>query len=61
MLLGPLGAAALWATYLGPRLPLTWAMLIPAILAGSLLTPRGAAGYAITVAMRRRRGDAAPV
>jgi len=50
-LLAPLGAAALWATYLDPALPLTWFMLLPAILAGSMLTPRGAATYALCVAV----------
>lgn len=48
-LLLPLGAACLWVTYLDPQLPLTWSLLIPAILAGSTLTPRGAAAYALTV------------
>ncbi len=50
-LLVPLGAACLWVTYLDPELPLTWSLLIPAILAGSMLTPRGAATYAFTVAV----------
>lgn len=50
-LLIPLGAACLWVTYLGPALPLTWFLLLPAIVAGSMLTPRGAAGYALSVAV----------
>lgn len=50
-LLVPLGAAGLWLTYLDPELPLTWFLLLPAILAGSMLTPRGAAVYALGVAL----------
>ena len=50
-LLVPLGAIGLWATYLDPELPLTWSLLLPAILAGSMLTPRGAAAYALSVAV----------
>ena len=50
-LLVPLGALSLWAAYLDPELPLTWFLLIPAILAGSMLTPRGAAVYALAVAV----------
>ena len=50
-LLVPLGAACLWVTYLDPELPLTWSLLLPAILAGSMLTPRGAAAYALSVAV----------
>lgn len=47
----PLGVACVWITYLDPELPLTWFLLLPALVAGSLLTPRGAACYALFVAM----------
>ncbi|QBR93945.1 sensor histidine kinase [Nocardioides euryhalodurans] len=50
-LLVPLGAAGLWVTYLNPNLPLTWSLLLPAIAAGSMLSPRGAATYALGVAV----------
>ena len=50
-LLVPLAAACLWVTYLDPELPLTWSLLLPAILAGSMLTPRGAAAYALSIAV----------
>ena len=50
-LLVPLGAVCLWVTYLDPELPLTWFLLLPAIVAGSMLAPRGAAVYALAVAV----------
>ncbi len=50
-LLVPLGAACLYVTYSDPGLPLTWFLLLPAIVAGSMLTPRGAAAYALGVAI----------
>ena len=50
-LLVPLGAVCLWVTFLDPELPLTWFLLLPAIMAGSMLGPRGAAGYALAVAV----------
>jgi signal transduction histidine kinase len=50
-LLVPLGAVCLWVTYLDPELPLTWFLLLPAIVAGSMLSPRGAAVYALAVAV----------
>jgi signal transduction histidine kinase len=50
-LLVPLGAACLYVTYSDPALPLTWFLLLPAIVAGSLLTPRGAAAYALGLAL----------
>lgn len=46
----PLGVACVWVTYLDPELPLTWFLMLPALAAGSLLTPRGAAVYALFVA-----------
>jgi signal transduction histidine kinase len=47
----PAGAVCLWLTYLDPNLPVSWALLLPAITAGSVLAPRGAAIYSITVAV----------
>jgi signal transduction histidine kinase len=47
----PLGAACLWITYLDPELPLTWFLLVPAVVAGTVLTVRGAALYALYVAL----------
>ncbi len=47
----PMGVACVWATYLDPELPLTWFLLLPALVAGSILSPRGAAMYALYVAM----------
>jgi hypothetical protein len=34
------GAACLWLTYLDPNLPISWALLLPAVMAGSMLAPR---------------------
>ena len=50
-LLVPLGAACVGITYSDPELPLTWFLLLPAVVAGSILTPRGAAGYSLFVAV----------
>ncbi len=50
MALVPLGVACVWVTYLDPELPLTWFLMLPALAGGSLLTPRGAAVYALSVA-----------
>ena len=50
-LLVPLGVGCLWVTYSDPALPLTWFLLLPAIVAGSMLTPRGAAAYALSLAV----------
>ncbi|GAA1476206.1 hypothetical protein GCM10009623_06520 [Nocardioides aestuarii] len=47
----PLGAVCVWLTYLDPSLPLTWFLLLPALVGGSLLAPRGAAVYALVIAM----------
>lgn len=47
----PLGAACVYVTYLDPQLPLTWFLLLPALVAGSILAPRGAAVYALFVAL----------
>ncbi len=47
----PLGTGCVWATYQAPELPLTWALLLPALVAGSILTPRGAAIYSLFVAL----------
>lgn len=47
----PVGIACVWVTYHDPALPLTWFLLLPALVAGSILTPRGAAGYALFVAL----------
>ncbi|QZY28269.1 sensor histidine kinase [Nocardioides coralli] len=49
--LAPLGAVCLWVTYYDPELPLTWFLLLPAVVAGSVLTVRGAALYALCVAL----------
>ncbi|MGZ5399789.1 MAG: sensor histidine kinase [Nocardioides sp.] len=49
--LAPLGVAGVYATYQAPELPLTWFLLLPALVAGSILTPRGAAVYSLYVAM----------
>ena len=51
VLLVPLGAACVAITYSDPELPLTWFLLLPAVVAGSILTPRGAAGYSLFVAL----------
>ena len=50
-LLVPVGVGCIWVTYLDPELPLTWFLLLPALIAGSILTPRGAAVYALFVAL----------
>lgn len=47
----PLGAACLYATFYDPELPLSWFLLLPALVAGSILTPRGAAIYSLFVAL----------
>ena len=47
----PTAAACLWLTYLDPNLPVSWALLLPAIMAGSVLAPRGAALYSLSVAV----------
>lgn len=47
----PLGIACVYATYQAPDLPLTWALLLPALVAGSILSPRGAAVYSLFVAL----------
>jgi signal transduction histidine kinase len=47
----PLGAACVWVTYLDPALPLTWFLLLPALVGGSILSPRGAATYALFIAV----------
>ncbi len=49
--LAPLGALCVWLTYLDPSLPLSWFLLLPALAGGSLLAPRGAAVYALVIAM----------
>ena len=49
--LAPAAAACLWLTYLDPNLPVSWALLLPAIMAGSVLAPRGAALYSLSVAV----------
>jgi signal transduction histidine kinase len=51
VLLAPLGVACVWVTYLDPALPLTWFLLVPALVGGSILSPRGAALYALLIAM----------
>ncbi len=50
-LLVPVGVGCIWLTYLDPELPLTWFLLLPALVAGSILTPRGAAIYALFIAL----------
>ncbi|MGH3348867.1 MAG: ATP-binding protein [Nocardioides sp.] len=50
-LLVPMGVACIWVTYLDPELPLTWFLLLPALVAGSILTPRGAAVFALFIAL----------
>ncbi|HEX6151445.1 HAMP domain-containing sensor histidine kinase [Nocardioides sp.] len=50
-LLVPIGVGCIWVTYLDPELPLTWFLLLPALVAGSILTPRGAAVYALFIAL----------
>ncbi len=50
-LLVPFGAACLWITYLDPNLPISWALLLPAVMAGSMLAPRGAALYSLGIAV----------
>jgi signal transduction histidine kinase len=50
-LLVPIGVGCIWLTYLDPELPLTWFLLLPALVAGSILTPRGAAIYALFIAL----------
>lgn len=47
----PTAAACLWLTYLDPNLPVSWALLLPSIMAGSVLAPRGAALYSLSVAV----------
>ncbi|MEJ7794608.1 MAG: ATP-binding protein [Nocardioides sp.] len=47
----PLGTVCVFATYQAPELPLTWFLLLPALIAGSILTPRGAAVYSLFVAL----------
>ena len=47
----PLGAACVYMTYHDPELPLTWFLLLPALAAGSILTPRGAAIYSLFIAL----------
>ena len=47
----PLGIGCVYATYQAPSLPLTWALLLPALVAGSILSPRGAAVYSLFVAL----------
>lgn len=47
----PLGAAGVYATYHDPQLPLSWILLLPALVAGLILTPRGAAVYSLLVAL----------
>lgn len=47
----PLGGLCVWLTYLDPSLPLSWFLLLPALVSGSLLAPRGAAAYALAVAI----------
>ena len=47
----PLGIACLYVTYHDPRLPLTWFLLLPALVAGSILSPRGAAFYSLFIAL----------
>lgn len=47
----PLGAVCLYVTFHDPELPLTWFLLLPALVAGSILTPRGAAIYSLSVAI----------
>jgi signal transduction histidine kinase len=47
----PLGAVCVWLTYLDPSLPLSWFLLLPALVGGSVLSPRGAAIYALVIAM----------
>jgi signal transduction histidine kinase len=51
VVLVPMGVACIWATYLDPDLPLTWFLLLPALVAGSILTPRGASVYALFIAL----------
>lgn len=50
-LLVPMGVGCIWLTYLDPELPLTWFLLLPALVAGSILTPRGAAIFALFIAL----------
>jgi len=50
-LLVPMGVACIWVTYLDPELPLTWFLLLPALVAGSILTPRGASVFALFIAL----------
>ncbi len=50
-LLAPLALVSVWATYLDPALPLTWSLVVPALVGGSILSPRGAALYALLLAM----------
>ncbi len=50
-ILVPMGVACIWVTYLDPELPLTWFLLLPALVAGSILTPRGASVFALFIAL----------
>ncbi len=47
----PMGIACVWVIYSDPELPLTWFLLLPALVAGSILSPRGAATYSLFIAL----------
>ncbi len=46
-LLAPVSFACMYVVFIGPDLPLSWFLLIPAVWAGLMLTPFGAAVHAL--------------
>lgn len=46
-LLAPVSLACMYVVFVGPDLPLSWFMLIPAVWAGVMLSPYGAAVHAL--------------
>lgn len=50
-LLVPTSVACMYVVFLGPDLPLSWFLLIPAVWAGVMLTPYGAAVHALMQSM----------
>lgn len=50
-LLVPTSFVCMWVVYLDPELPLSWFLLIPAVWAGAMLTPYGAALHALAQAL----------
>jgi signal transduction histidine kinase/integral membrane sensor domain MASE1 len=50
-LLVPVSFVCMWVVYLDPELPLSWFLLIPAVWAGAMLTPYGAAIHALAQAL----------